>query len=342
MEGDALTVRIGNGTEVTGGDLACHLDPRSISPKDMLPNGVFCTSHAHSDHIPTKYDRKGNNRIISTEFTRRFISEVKGKELLPQDHPNVVMYNAGHVTGSVMFEIDMGKKVLYTGDFCTRNRFRIEGAKPRKVDYLVMESTFGKPEYVFPPTEGMLKIMRDWIEDSLAQNYSVVLFTSSNLGKTHELIHALKDFGPHVHATISGASHVLQKCGLELDYLEDDDGDSDAPFVLIGANNPRAFADIMQRHKGVRKMRKASVTGWAAGKHDNVSRSKRYGMDESFAISDHSDYNELLQFVKECSPEKVFLEHGYSIEFAETIRRELGIEACPVPNPKGQQSLMNY
>ncbi|MCE5296401.1 MAG: MBL fold metallo-hydrolase [Euryarchaeota archaeon] len=341
MEGDALTVRIGNGIEVTGENLGCHLDPRSLSSKDMLPNGVFCTSHAHSDHIPTKYERKGENRVMSTEFTRRFISEVKGKELLPQEHPNVTMHNAGHVTGSVMFEIDVGKKVLYTGDFCTRDRFRIEGARPRKVDYLIMESTYGRPEYVFPPTEGMLKVMKDWIEDSLAQNFSVVLFTSSNLGKTHELIHALKDFGPHVHGTISGTSRILQKCGLELDYLEDDHCGSDDPFVLIGANNQRAMADIMQSHKGVRRMRKASVTGWVVGTRD-VGRSRRYGMDEAFAISDHSDYNELLEFVRKCSPEKVFLEHGYSVEMAESIRRELGIEACPVPNPKGQQSLMNY
>jgi len=342
MEGDALTVRIGNGIEVLGGDFACHLDPRSLMTKDLLPNGVFCTSHAHSDHIPTKYERKGENRVMGTEFTRRFISEVKGKTLLPQEHPGVSMLNAGHVTGSVMFEMDMGKKVLYTGDFCTRDRFRIEGAKPRKVDYLLMEATYGKPEYVFPPTDGMFKIMRDWIEDSLSQNYSVVLFTSSNLGKTHELIHALKDFGPHVHGTISGTSRILQKCGLDLDYIDDDGCDPDGPFVLIGANSSQAFADIMQRHKGVRKMRKASVTGWAVGRHDSVSRSRRYGMDEAFAISDHSDYNELIKFVKDCSPEKVFLEHGYSVELAEHIRKELGIEACPVPNPKGQQSLMNY
>ncbi|QLH75332.1 MAG: hypothetical protein HPY73_07730 [Methanomassiliicoccales archaeon] len=343
MEGDALTVKVGNGVEVSAAGFACHLDPRSLSSKDALPGSVFCTSHAHSDHIPTKYERKGENRIVSTDFTRRFISEVKGKDLLPQEHPKVTMYNAGHVTGSVMFEIEIDEqKVLYTGDFCTRDRFRIEGARPRKVDYLIMEATYGRPEYVFPPTDRMFGIMKDWIEDSLAQNYSVVLFTSSNLGKTHELIHALRDFGPHVHGTISSTSRVLKKCGLELDYVEEGDSCGDGPFVLIGANNQRAFAEIMQRHRGVRKMRRATVTGWAAGRRGGLDRGRNYGIDEAFAISDHCDYNELMAFVKACSPKKVFLEHGYSLELAESIRRETGIEACPVPNPKGQQSLMSY
>lgn len=333
MAGDALSVRLGNGIEVSGGDLSFHLDPRNISAKKRLPGSFCCTSHAHSDHIPSSFERKGENRLIASEFTRRFISEIKGKDILAEEHSAIRMYDAGHVTGSVMFELSVaGQKVLYTGDFSPRDRFRISGAKPRKVDVLIIEATFGKPRYVFPPTDRTFGIMRDWIEDTLSLGQSVALYTSSNLGKTHELIHALRDLEPRVHGTITQSSRVLQRCGLELDFLEHEPGRDDGPGVLIGAQGQAMIQEIMNSERKGRKFRKASVTGWAM----NGSGGRGY-VDEAFAISDHADHDELMAFVKSCSPSRVYVDHGYAVEFAVEIKEELGIEAIPLL--AGQTSL---
>jgi Cft2 family RNA processing exonuclease len=43
--------------------------------------------------------------------------------------------------------------MLYTGDFCTKEKFFSNGAQPVNVDVLVIESTFGSEEYVFPETK---------------------------------------------------------------------------------------------------------------------------------------------------------------------------------------------
>ncbi len=64
MEGGALSVRCGNGIEVSGAGLSFHLDPRSLSTKKVPTGTVCCTSHAHSDHIPSTFERKGPNRIV--------------------------------------------------------------------------------------------------------------------------------------------------------------------------------------------------------------------------------------------------------------------------------------
>lgn len=337
MEGDALSVREGNGIEVSGGGLSFHLDPQNISSKKCMPGSACCTSHAHSDHIPSGLDRKGENHLIASEFTRRFVSEIKAREILPLEHPAVKMHDAGHVTGSVMFELEMGeKKVLYTGDFSPRDRFRIKGAKPHKVDVLITEATFGKPCYVFPPTDVIFNIMRDWIEDTVSQGMSVALFTSSNLGKTHELIHALRDLEPRVHGTITQSSKVLKRCGLELEFLEHDPHKDDGPGVLIGAQSQAMVQEIMSSERKGRRFRKASVSGWGAG----GGRSARY-LDEAFAISDHADHDELMAFVKACGPERVYTVHGFENELAAEICSRHSIDACPLPK-KGQSSLLNY
>jgi Cft2 family RNA processing exonuclease len=44
------------------------------------------------------------------------------------------------------------------------------------------------------------------------------------------------------------------------------------------------------------------------------------GADYSFPLSDHCDYTELLQLVRDVSPETVYTTHGFTSEFARTLR----------------------
>ena len=46
-------------------------------------------------------------------------------------------------------------------------------------------------------------------------------------------------------------------------------------------------------------------------------------------MSDHCDYAELLRLVKEVSPEVVYTTHGFTNEFARTLRGE-GYDAKPL------------
>ena len=49
------------------------------------------------------------------------------------------------------------ESVLYTGDFKLRRGLSAEPCEPRKADILIMETTYGLPQYVFPPTQDVLK-----------------------------------------------------------------------------------------------------------------------------------------------------------------------------------------
>lgn len=59
------------------------------------------------------------------------------------------------------------------------------------------------------------------------------------------------------------------------------------------------------------------ISGWGI---DPAARF-RYGVDAVLPLSDHADYHELLDFVAQVAPRKVYTTHGYDQAFAAELRR---------------------
>src|SRR5262249_41572678 len=76
----------------------------------------------------------------------------------------------------------------------------------------------------------------------------------------------------------------------------------------------------MLRNLGPRRV--AVLTGWAVEANCRF----RYGADAAFALSDHADFTDLVEFVKQVAPKKVLTLHGFAADFAQTLR-ELGFDA---------------
>ena len=59
-----------------------------------------------------------------------------------------------------------------------------------------------------------------------------------------------------------------------------------------------------------------------------MDRSCKYrsGVDAAFPLSDHADFNELIEFVRQVRPRRVFTTHGFAADFAATLR-DLGFDA---------------
>jgi len=132
-----------------------------LDPHRAKPGHVF-VSHAHSDHIathptpiltePTAWlmrHRLGGKRveqILRFGETRSFGGGTGAS--IPF---NLTLLPAGHILGSAMAFVEAeGESLLYTGDFKLRPNFCAEACEPRRADYLVMETTFGQPRYLFP------------------------------------------------------------------------------------------------------------------------------------------------------------------------------------------------
>ena len=313
------------------GEVKFYFDPRSTPD-----GGVHCISHAHSDHLPSATKKLEGRSIVCSPITATLASNrlkrPLNRPIVASTHPDVEMLNAGHIAGSNMFMVRGGKTVLYTGDMSTRDRFGIEGARPVKTDVLIIESTYGEPEYRFPATDKIARVIKDWVEDSLSSGYSTALFAYP-LGKSQELIRMLSEFEPFIEGSVLECTRHIESHGVEYCYrpLEATNA-SDQPCVMVCST--AAKSGIGRR----RHLRTAAVSGWA------LSSSFKYqmGVDEAFPFSDHADFDELIAFVKGCDPEVVYTHHGSADTLASEIRRRLGIEARSLlPGPK-QSSLVDF
>ena len=67
-----------------------------------------------------------------------------------------------------------------------------------------------------------------------------------------------------------------------------------------------------------------AVTGWAA----DASAKYRLGVDHALPLSDHADYDQLIETVRQVEPKEIFCTHGPA-GFAEQLC-ELGFNAYPL------------
>jgi hypothetical protein len=68
--------------------------------------------------------------------------------------------------------------------------------------------------------------------------------------------------------------------------------------------------------------RRAILTGWAIDRGCRF----RYQCDAAFPLSDHADYDELIELVQQVRPKRVHTLHGFAADFAGTLRG-LGYDA---------------
>ncbi len=138
-------------------------------------------------------------------------SDVDGWEVIP--------YNAGHVLGSAMIYVRSpeGTSLLYTGDLNTSNTRTLRGADVNvpKVDYLVIESTYGGDQDIHPSRK---KVERRFVEDirNVTQSGGVTIVPAFALGRAQEvlltLIHYMESgFLPEVPVFVDGMIREVSK-----------------------------------------------------------------------------------------------------------------------------------
>jgi len=156
-------------------------------------------SHAHNDHtifkdtpVP-KICSEATLRLV--QYRRRL--SMQNTITQPEfefDGISFKQFNSGHIIGSTSLLIKKEKRtIFYTGDICNLDRFHMKGADLPESDILIMESSYGKPDYVFPKIEKIAKDTKNWVKKNLEQGNSVCL-TGYVLGKAQILTKMIEDF----------------------------------------------------------------------------------------------------------------------------------------------------
>lgn len=286
-------------------------------------------SHAHFDHLAT------HREILCSQGTARLMrARLPGERtehVLPFGHPErltedcaVTLYPAGHIFGSAqsLLEHEEHGRLLYTGDFKLRPGLSAELCETPPADVLVMETTYGRPHYVFPPTGQVLADIAEFCRLALDEGETPVLFGYS-LGKSQELLSGLAaaQLPVMLHPQTLRLTKVYEELGRTFPPYREFDPAAVAGHVVICP--PQSAASPFLRRIGAR--RTAIITGWAL----DPGVVYRYQCDAAFPLSDHADFPDLLRFVERVNPRRVLTLHGFAAEFA-AILRDRGIEAWAI------------
>ena len=291
-------------------------------------------SHAHTDHI-ARHELALATRTTGRLYRHRLgphhrVSELGFREPLDFGGMRLVAYPAGHCLGSAMLWASDGERsLLYTGDFKLDESLTSERAELPHADVLVMESTFGLPRYRMPPRAVVVEQLLEIVCGALAAGKTPVIH-AYQLGKSQEVTKLLTSHGVPVlqHSTIYEVSRIYQECGCDLGDVSLYDGqplDGHAVVTL-----PRGMNGFRLPRLG--QTVTIATTGWAV----DASTKYRWGVDHAIALSDHADFDQLIEAVRIVAPREVFCTHGPN-EFVDYLL-ELGFNAYPL-HPPAQRRL---
>jgi putative mRNA 3-end processing factor len=291
-------------------------------------------SHAHADHI-ARHELALATPATACLYHHRLGIKHRVREM-PYGVPlefgglRLTAIPAGHCLGSAMLLADDGhRSLLYTGDFKLGPSATSEPAELPHTDILIMECTFGRPHYRLPPRDRVVAQLLEIVHASLAAGKTPVIHAYP-LGKSQEVTKLLCDDGVPVlqHPVIYEVSCVYRHCGVDLgDFAMFEGQPLNGHAVVTLPRGSRNF-----RLAGLGQTVSIAVTGWAA----DASAKFRLGVDHALPLSDHADFDQLVETVRRVEPREVYCTHGPA-EFADHLR-DLGFNAYPL-HPPAQRRL---
>lgn len=309
----------------------------SLDPKRAASSDYTFVSHAHVDHV---HAPNGKSEVITSRATAE-LAKARGFDLgtTSEVANGFELSDAGHILGSRAILIE--DSVFYTGDFSRRDRGFLKGSKGLKCDTLIMETTYGEPRYVFSETEEIVSKVNKIIADAFDKCRPVVL-TGYALGKAQMLTYLFRHWAPiYVHDSVHNMSEVHISMGVDIPSLvsyQAKDTESllaRKPWIMISPSMSGRSA-FLKSLKEKYKALTIAFTGWSVDQNYKF----KMGVDYAFDLSDHCDYNELVDLAKYCNPSKIYTVHGFAEEFANDLNK-LGFDAEPLDN-EGQERLSSF
>ncbi|MGQ0796189.1 MAG: MBL fold metallo-hydrolase RNA specificity domain-containing protein [Nitrosopumilaceae archaeon] len=301
-------------------EIQVHLDPKS-----GVRNGLAFVSHAHMDHL----HNQDGGILLTTKLTSE-IAKLRGYYIgnFVEEFENFSMIDSGHIFGArgLLF----GDDVFYTGDICTRDRGFLKGSKVPKCKTLITECTFGRPEFVFPKIDEITKKVNAIISEMYSKGIPVILH-GYELGKAQTLSNLFGHWDPlYYHDSVKRINDLHRNFDINLkDVMGHTEAEKEGllekkPWVMIAPSmgGKSQFVNYMKSKYGAVTI---GFSGWAQSSIYSFAKQHDY----SIALSDHCDYNDLIELVKKSNPEKIFTVHGFVDEFAKDLVN-IGYDAQPL------------
>ncbi len=287
-----------------------------IAPADLwidpsVPKDFAAVTHGHADHA-----RGGHGRVWATPETLDIMALRYGTregEAMPYGHTSeaggveISFHPAGHILGSAQILLTYrGERVVVTGDYKRRTDPTCAAFTPIACDVLITEATFALPVFTHPPIEGEIARL---IEAHERFPDRAIIVGAYALGKAQRVIAELRRAGHdepiYLHGGMEKMCALYEAHGVPLGPLlpaTAEKGDKLAGQIIIAP--PSALHDRWSRRFADPLL--AMASGWMRIRQ----RARQKNIDLPLVISDHADWTELTDTIRELRPSETWITHG--------------------------------
>jgi putative mRNA 3-end processing factor len=278
-----------------------------------------------------------NNADVK-EAEHSFVPVEPGKMRDLGENYSVRFHSAGHIPGSLMFELIGEKRLLFTGDLNVIDTRLVRGTKPVPCDMLFMEGTYAGREH-----ENREQMEREFLEkiEEVVNRGGTAIIPAFAVARSQELLLVLKNIGYDIWFDGMGKKiskiylkypkylrsvDDLKKALKNVNVVHSDHGRKMAMKgpVIITSSGMMDGGPVLSYMNKLKNDRKSAVllTGYQIeGTNSRLLIEKGklnfYGVIEKvdcevqyYDFSAHAGHSELVEFAKQCKPEKIILFHS--------------------------------
>lgn len=294
--------------------LYCQKGDFYIDPVQPVERAMI--THGHSDHA-----RAGHGSVLATRETLDIMGirygngfcgtseEARLGETIAINGVRVTFHPAGHVLGSAQISVEAeGARIVVSGDYKRRPDPTCLGFEPVPCDVFITEATFGLPVFHHPDDVAEVQRLLMSLKQFPERAHVVGAYA---LGKAQRLIALLRRqgyFEPiYIHGALAKLCDYYQSEGIDLGDLRHATLEGTSRQDLAGAiviGPPSAFAERWARRFA--EPLAIFASGWMLIRQ----RAKQRGVELPLVISDHCDWAELTETIREIAPGEVWVTHG--------------------------------
>jgi len=286
-------------------------------------------THAHADHMTgLKQSLSTCEKVLMTRATKDLIDVLRGPiflmggfvetlnygKTIQYEEERITLFPADHILGAaqVLVEDAEATRIVYTGDF------RIDGTPVLDADILVIEATYGNPTCKRIFKRDVKDKLISTIERGLRQGAVYVFGYHGKLQEVMQILRKANIKAPFIMPErVFHVSKVCQAHGMHLGRLMLSD-EREARELLERNSSCIVFYHMNSRNKIYHDVFCVCVSGWEFNSACRQISTNEYVI----ALSDHSDYDWLMEYIRRSKP-KLVITDNYREGHAETLAKEI-------------------
>jgi putative mRNA 3-end processing factor len=296
------------------------------------PVDIALITHAHSDHA-----RSGSSHYFATHISEGILRKRLGDSVSMQGveygekirlgETWISFHPAGHVLGSAQIRVEHRDEVwVISGDY---KRCADPTCTPFEVvpcDTFITEATFGLPIYRWDAGEVTCQKIHEWWQNDPERPSILFCYAFGKAQRVLSELRKLSDRPVYLHGAVHVLTEIYRQVGV--------------PMVetIPASEMPRSYrfkGDLIlappsgHRSSWMRRFHQpqtAFASGWMAVR----GARRRRGYERGFVLSDHADWQGLVNTVLQTGAQTVYVTHGQSDVLSRYLREVHGLNALPL------------